>query len=45
LALDLSAVNEKIGKLPVLAWGVIGGVGVLGFYYISKAKVLARAPL
>jgi len=36
--------QAKIGKLPVWAWGIIGGTVVLGGYYFSRARKNARDP-
>ena len=36
--------QAKLGKLPVWAWGIIGGTVVLGGYYFSKARKNARDP-
>lgn len=36
--------QSKLGKLPVWAWGVIGGTVVLGGFYIVKARKNARDP-
>lgn len=35
---DKAAYTAKLGKLPIWAWGAIGGVGVLGVYYLRKGK-------
>jgi len=34
--------QSKIGKLPVWAWGIIGGTVVLGGYYLVSARKRAR---
>ena len=36
--------TAKLGKLPVYAWGIIGGVVVLGAYYVFHSKKNARTP-
>ena len=36
--------TAKLGKLPVYAWGIIGGVVLLGGYYVYHAKKAARTP-
>ena len=36
--------TSKLGKLPVYAWGIIGGVVLLGGYYVFHAKKAARTP-
>jgi hypothetical protein len=34
--------KAPLGKLPVWAWGLIGGTAVLGAYYLTKARSNAR---
>ena len=36
--------QAKLGKLPVWAWGVIGGTVVLGGYYLTRSRRNARNP-
>jgi hypothetical protein len=39
MAFDFSNVNEKLGKLPIWAWGLIIGGGIAGVYYFKKPTV------
>lgn len=39
---DPDKLQSKIGKLPVWAWGIIGGTVVLGGYYLVSARKRAR---
>jgi hypothetical protein len=37
-------IKTKIGKLPIWAWGLIGGTAALGSYYLFAARKRARTP-
>jgi hypothetical protein len=37
-------IQAKIGKLPIWAWGLIGGTAALGSYYLFSARKRARTP-